>query len=183
MPDGLNDRDAAAVLDEYLVIQSQLGDAEAFARLVRRWNGQLLRHAYSFTRSAEAAKDVSQETWMAIVRGLRALHDPARFRAWAFRIVANKARDWVRREQARRRYTDQFETAAPAGDTSTTDSLERVRAGLAAMEPGHRRVLTWFYVDGMSVEEIARMLDIPAGTVKSRLFYARSALRARVQEA
>jgi RNA polymerase sigma factor (sigma-70 family) len=184
MPDGMNDRDTAAVLDEYLVVQSQLGDAEAFRRLVSRWNGRLLRRAHVYTRSVEAAKDVSQEAWIAIVRGLHSLHDPARFPAWAFRIVANRARDWVRREEARRRYTHRFGADEPTGpDASDPDSFERVRTGLAGMEPAHRRVLDLFYIDGMSVDEIARMLAIPAGTVKSRLFYARNALRARLREA
>ncbi|NIR42694.1 MAG: RNA polymerase sigma factor, partial [Gemmatimonadetes bacterium] len=92
----MNERTPASVLDEYLVVESQLGDRVAFARLVDRWHARLLRHAYHYTQDGEAARDVAQESWIAVVRGLRSLEDPARFRAWVLRIVANKARDWIR---------------------------------------------------------------------------------------
>jgi RNA polymerase sigma factor (sigma-70 family) len=178
-----NDRSAAAVLDEYLVVQSQLGDAEAFGCLVLRWHAKLLRHGRHFTRNSEAAEDVVQESWIAIVRGLGSLHDPARFRAWAFRIVANKGRDWVRREEARRRATRGLEAEPWAsGDDSASILIGRVRRGIGELEPTHRRILTWFYLEEMSVAEIARALDVPAGTVKSRLFYARQALIKSLKE-
>ena len=164
------------------MVQSQLGDAEAFGRLVQRWHSKILRHARYFTRDTEAARDVAQETWMAIVRGIRALDDPARFRAWAFHIVANKARDWIRGEQARRRVIRRVE-AEPASDGATErDAIEQIRAGLAELEPSQRCLLTWYYLEEMSLGEIAEALDIPLGTAKSRLFYARNALRARVKE-
>jgi RNA polymerase sigma-70 factor (ECF subfamily) len=179
----MSGRSADQVLDEYLVVRSQLGDAEAFGRLVRRWHGRLLRQAGLYTGDGEPAKDVVQESWIAIVRGLGSLQDPARFRAWAFRIVANKARDWVRREDARRRAAGRL-AAEPTPDLPTSGSVrvERVRAGLAELEPAQRCVLDWFYLEGMSVAEMAEALDVPPGTVKSRLFYARRALAERLKE-
>ncbi|MEJ2217779.1 MAG: sigma-70 family RNA polymerase sigma factor [Gemmatimonadota bacterium] len=183
MPRDANNPTADDILDEYLVVQSQLGDAAAFSRLVRRWQGRVLRRAHYFTRDHEAAKDVAQESWMAVIRGLRSLRDPARFPAWTLQIVANKSRDWVRREDARRRATHGVEAEPARPDsTSNADLIERVRAGLAELDPGRRSVLRWFYLEGMSVAEIAEALDIPAGTVKSRLFHARDALRARLEE-
>jgi RNA polymerase sigma-70 factor (ECF subfamily) len=178
-----NERAADAVRDEYLVVRSQLGDAEAFGCLVRRWHAKLLRHARLFTRDGQAAEDVVQESWIAIVRGLGSLLDPARFRAWSLRIVANKARDWVRREEARRRAIRGFEAAGPPGDDKSPSSLiDRVRKGIAELEPTHRCILAWFYLDEMTVTEIAEALDVPAGTVKSRLFYARRALITSLKE-
>ena len=179
----MSERTPSSVLDEYLVVQSQLGDSVAFTHLVERWHPSLLRYAYHFTQDGEAARDVAQESWMAVVRGLRSLRDPARFRAWALRIVANKARDWVRREQARRVATRHAEVAATNGtSTPANDAIQRVRAGLGELEPNQRLVLTWFYVEEMSVREIADALSVPVGTVKSRLFHARNALRTRLEE-
>jgi len=184
MSQPVNERAAGAVLDEYLVVQSQLGDAEAFGCLVRRWHPRLLRQGRRFTRNGEAAEDVVQESWIAIVRGLGSLHDPARFRAWSFRIVANKARDWIRREEARRRATQGFEVAPSPGEGSSPSSLiASVRKGIAELEPTQRCIVTWYYLEAMSVSEIAEALDVPAGTVKSRLFYARQALMTRLKEA
>jgi len=99
----VKNRTPSEVLDEYLVLRGQAGEPEAFRLLVERWQPRLLAHAFRYTQSGDAARDVTQESWMAIVKGLSRLDDPTRFRAWAYRIVANKARDWVRREQARRR--------------------------------------------------------------------------------
>jgi len=177
---------SSSVLDEYLVIQSRLGDSRAFARLVRRWHPRFVRYAYGFTRDMDAARDVAQESWMAVMRGLRSLRDPARFRAWAFGIVANKARDWVRREQARRAREDAGAAAgvdAVGSDAGPREAaVRRIRAGLARLEPGQRTLLTRFYLDEMSVRELAESLDVPVGTIKSRLFYARNALRAALEE-
>jgi RNA polymerase sigma-70 factor (ECF subfamily) len=170
-------------VDEYLVVESQLGNARAFARLVRRWHPRLVRHAHDLTQDVDAAKDVTQDSWMAVVRGLGSLRDPARFKAWILRIVANKSRDWIRREQARRHAMQRAEISdTTSADTSRAEAIQRVRASLGALEPGQRQILAWFYLDGMSLSEIAAALSIPEGTVKSRLFYARQALRACVTE-
>jgi len=182
MPKPANERLVASVLDEYLVVQSQLGNAEAFGCLVRRWQPRLLRQAYCFTRHREAARDVAQESWIAIMAGLRSLREPARFPAWAFRIVANKGRDWVRREQARRRVARRVEVE-PARETGPPAGLlARVRQALGELAPEQHGILTWFYLEEMSLAEIAEALEVPVGTVKSRLFYARNALRARLKE-
>jgi RNA polymerase sigma-70 factor (ECF subfamily) len=179
----MSERTPSSVLDEYLVVQSQMGDSRAFARLARRWHPRLLRHAYHFTQDADAARDVTQETWLAVVRGLRSLSDPARFRAWILRIVANKARDWIRREQARRLATRRAEPPAVEDEsTAASDVIRRVRNGLRRLEPDQRLVLTCHYLEEMSVREIADALSIPEGTVKSRLYHARKALRSHLEE-
>jgi RNA polymerase sigma-70 factor (ECF subfamily) len=176
-----SERLPSRALDEYLVVECQLGNTEAFRALVRRWHGAFVRRAQSFTKDAEAARDVAQESWIGIIGGLRRLRDPARFRPWAMTIVANKARDWVRREQSRRG------TAALAGedqpgDTAADSARDRVRDGLATLEPGQRHILRRHYLESCSVAEIASELGIPEGTVKSRLSTARNQLKLRLAE-
>ncbi len=175
---------ASSALDEYLVIECQLGNADAFRALFRRWNGRLLGHAHNLIGDREAALDVTQESWMGIVRGLHGLRDPARFPSWALRIVANKARDWIRREQSRRRLMEEgaVEPPRPATSDDGDDDLDRLRAGLAALEHDKRLVLRLHYLEGRSVAEIASELGVPPGTVKSRLFNARNELRHRLEE-
>ena len=85
------------VFNDLLVLRCQGGDGDALEALARAWHPRLLRHAFRLTGQADAAAEVAQEAWMAIVRGLGRLRDPAVFRGWAYRIVANKSRDWVRR--------------------------------------------------------------------------------------
>jgi len=169
------------VLDEFLVAQCQCGDSEAFAQLVGRWHPRLLRHALQYTGDTEAAKDIAQEVWLAIARGLHRLNDPARFRAWAYRIVANKSRDWIRRERSRRRLNQSLDTPT-LGVPPASEAVERVRTAIGELDADQRTILTWFYMEEMSVREIAEALSIPPGTVKSRLFHARHALRACLEE-
>jgi RNA polymerase sigma factor (sigma-70 family) len=130
VPDKPTGPTADDVLDEYLVVQSQLGDAVAFRRLVRRWQGRVLRRAEYLVRDRDAAQDVAQESWMAVIRGLRSLRDPARFPAWTLQIVAHKSRDWVRREEARTKATRRA-MAEPEPKESIPEAclVERVREG------------------------------------------------------
>jgi RNA polymerase sigma-70 factor (ECF subfamily) len=177
----MSSRTPSTVLDEFLVAQSQCGDSEAFARLVGRWHPRLLSHALRYTGDTEAAKDVAQDVWLAIAKGLPSLNDPARFRAWAYRIVANKSRDWIRRERSRRRLKRSLSTPS-VGVAQASEAVERVRVAIGELDADQRTILSWFYMEEMSVREIAEALSIPPGTVKSRLYHARHALRACLEE-
>ena len=175
-------RTADDVLDEYLVLQSQAGDSQAFQRLVERWHARLIGHAFRYTRNGDAAHDIAQDTWIAMLKGLSTLDDPARFRGWAYRIVANKSRDWIRREQVRRRADTNTEPAYTVDPARGAHDTAAIREGIQQLEPDQQLVLTWFYLEGMSLREIAEALSIPVGTVKSRLSNARTVLRARLKE-
>jgi RNA polymerase sigma factor (sigma-70 family) len=155
--------------DELLVMDAQDGDASALDALVQRWQKRLWAHAHRLTGDAEAAWDATQEAWLGIVKGLGKLHDPARFRPWAYRIVTNKALDLL----ASRR------PAQSLPDTLATPSSAAAEVGelLARLDPDKRVVLVLFYMEDLSIAEIASILKIPPGTVKSRLFNARDACR------
>jgi len=168
------------IQDELLVLQCQDGDREALKLLITRWQPRLTRLAWRLTGEREASRDVVQEAWLAIVRGLRRLHDPATFRTWAYRIVRNKCADWMRRRVTQRRATAQLqaETSAASDEPAgPSDEIDRLRAAMATLPADQHTVLTLHYSDELSVADIARVLDIPAGTVKSRLFHARQRLK------
>src|SRR5688572_19363110 len=103
---------ADQALDELLVLRCQDGDASALDELVCRWQPRLLRHAWHLTRRADAASDVTQESWLGIVRGIGRLADPAMFRAWAYRIVTHKCADWTKRRRNERRAADRVDELA-----------------------------------------------------------------------
>ncbi|MGE0435314.1 MAG: RNA polymerase sigma factor [Planctomycetota bacterium] len=178
------------VYDEWLVECCRSADATAssaaFERLVARWHDRLWHHARRLTNRADAASDVSQESWLAIARGIGRLDDVAAFRGWALRIVTHKAADWIRREQRQRRLRAEVAAATPdpaththahTHDTTPPGGGAGLQAALGALSAGHRAVVSLFYVENLPVEEIATILDVPAGTVKSRLFHARRLLR------
>lgn len=171
------------IQDELLVLQCQQGDAEALKTLITRWHPRLGRLAWRLTAEREAARDIVQEAWLAIVRGLRRLDDPARFRSWAYRIVRNKCADWIRRRVVRRDAVSELQdVAAHAGDDPSTEAdsvsdAARLRSALAELPREQRAILSLHYLDGMPVAEIAAALDVPKGTVKSRLYHARNRLK------
>ncbi len=171
------------IQDELLVLQCQEGDGEALKALIARWQPRFGRLAWRLTREREAARDVVQDAWLAIVRGLRRLDDPARFRAWAYRIVTHKCADWTRRRVARRSLEQEIRDAAaskavrPPNDRDSEDDAGLLRGALAALPDDQRAILSLHYLDGMSVREIGRVLDVPEGTVKSRMHHARNRLK------
>ena len=183
-------RSASDIHDEWLVVRAQAGEQNAMRQLVARWHGRLYRHARRLVDRADAAEDATQEAWLAIVRGVRRLDDPARFGPWAYRIVTNKCRDWVRRQQRRRAHglgdvnagamnDVRDDRAAHDGDGDEGDDAVRaLRSAMRELPPTQRAALGLHYLDGMNIAEIAAALGIPAGTVKSRLHHAREKLRA-----
>ena len=167
--------------DELLVLMAQDGEAAAWDELVARWQKPLWRHACRLTGRTEAAWDVMQEAWLAMVRGLAKLDDPRRFRAWAYRITTRRAVDWVRGRQRDRHGQDILETAGRPSESpdqaAVVDSASDVRAALGKIDLNHRVVLTLYYLDELGINEIADVLNIPPGTVKSRLHHGRAELR------
>jgi RNA polymerase sigma factor (sigma-70 family) len=175
-------RIADDIYDQWLVLRAQDGDAATLAELVDRWQPRLLRHAIRLTGTSDGAADVTQLTWVAIIGGLHRLNDPACFRRWAFRIVGNKAADFVRSRQRDRTQTTSLlaEPADPCpGELLSTkeDEIALLQTTLRQLSPEHRAVLSLFYVENMSLIEIAEVVGAPLGTVKSRLHYARSRLK------
>ena len=82
--------------EELLVLRAQDGEQRALGTLVNQWHVRLSRYAQHLTGDAEGTAEVMQEVWLSVVRSLHRLEDPARFRPWVYRIVANKCTDWVR---------------------------------------------------------------------------------------
>ena len=167
-----------AVLDQWLVLRSQGGDAEAFSTLVRRWTPRLVRHAGRLLDTAEEANDAAQDAWLSITGGLHKLNDPAAFRRWAYRITTRRCADQIRKNQRTRK----TEAAAARPETDQDpgfdgDDVDQLRAAIRTLPTERRLVLALLYVDGLTVAEIASALEIPTGTVKSRLRLARDELR------
>jgi RNA polymerase sigma-70 factor (ECF subfamily) len=177
-------KSAHQIADELLVLRCQEGDRAAFERLVSRWQDRLWRHAWRMTGREEAASDAVQETWVAIVRHIRRLEDPAAFPSWAYRICTSRCVDWVRREQRRRGAAQQMAHDAlpePPRQASSADSHDAVRRAVARLTQHHRAVVSLHYGEGLGLAEIAAVLGIPEGTVKSRLHNAREKLRAELE--
>lgn len=171
--------------DELLVLRCREGDAAALDRLLERWQEPLWRCALRRTGDENAAWDVLQEALLAIAHGIRRLEAESVFGAWAYRIVSHKSRDWLRRHLRRRERETQFAEQMRL-ETEGTDwpspNAERLRRALPKLDKANRALLDLRFQEDFSIEEIARILGVPPGTVKSRLHYAKERLRTFIEE-
>ena len=177
MPDRM-DNARERIIDEWLVTRCQAGSRAAFDLLVRRWQRRLWHYARRLTRNGDAAWDVTQEAWLAILGQIRKLNDPAWFAAWAYRIVRNKSADYCRAAGRQRQLADALAERQRANDDPPPDHPGHTVAGaLRRLPPDRQELLALKYGQDLNIVEIAVVLGIPAGTVKSRLHYAREQLR------
>jgi RNA polymerase sigma-70 factor (ECF subfamily) len=179
-------RDSERIYDEFLVAAAVTGDRPALSRLVERWQPRLLRHAWRVLGDGERAKDMVQEAWVEILRGLARLDDVAAFPAWAFRIVTRRCQ----REFGRRTHEALEEESADveglaevpeSGSGEFAAELAIAMEAIAALPAAQRTALALFYIEDLSVAEIAVATDVPPGTVKTRLMHARRKLRAKLE--
>ncbi len=175
-----------AVFNEYLVVRSQEGDAEALQQLMRLWHSRLYGYAIGQLRDVEAAEDATQDSLMSIARGIHRLTDPASFPKWAYQIVIRRCADWQRKEMRwrTRHVTDSTVTDKHAVVTvnKSNDDIEALRIAIAQLQPQLSNVVRLHYLESFSVEEIATLLKLPKGTIKSRLYYARKRLKHLLEE-
>jgi len=181
------DDETERALDAYLIVLIQGGSREAFDRLARRWTPKLVRYAARVLGRQDIARDVVQEAWVGAIRGVRQLDDPSRFPAWIYSITHRKCVDGIRLDQRQRRLRDNVSheaavaavaTPARAGWSETAD----IPAAISHLSSEQRNVVHLFYGEGLRVDEIASILGVPPGTVKSRLHHAREALKSLLGE-
>jgi RNA polymerase sigma factor (sigma-70 family) len=168
------------MIDELLVVRAQLGERAAVAELVRAWHTPVWTYARRML-DAERADDVSQEIWLAVVRGLPRLRTPARFAPWLFTIARRAVTDRLREEYARAESAEEPEpvTGDPVEAVVNRAELISALSGLPVIE---REILVLHYLEDLPVEECAQICGVPSGTVKSRLNRARRLLREHLKE-
>lgn len=168
-----------ALADELLVIRCQLGERRAWDELIARWHQPLWRYARNLTGNDAAADDASQEVWLCALRGLARLRDGAKLRPWLFGIAHRVLMDRLREQYARPEAPDiDIERqAAEEGMLELEFELSAMLDELARLPVVENEVLTLFYLRELALDEVAQVLAIPVGTVKSRLFRARKMLR------
>ena len=158
-----------------LVLMAQQGEREALERLAVRWRPRHYAHARRLLGNADGAADAVQDAWAGIVRSLRSLREPERFPAWSYAIVTRRCHDAMRRKA--REPPGDPDHDAPDPSAGGGEQAAELRRAMAALPPDQRAAIALFYLEGFSVGEIAEAIRIPEGTVKTRLFHARRALR------
>jgi len=159
--------------NQLLVMEAQDGDAQAMEKLVCRWQKKLWHYIFRLTSDRAATWDITQQCWLEVIKGLKKLNDPACFKAWTYRIATNESIDWLKKKSKDRQINlDSTE----AGCDQKKDNLE-INELIQRLKSDSRVVLSLYYFEKLSIFEISIALNIPQGTVKSRLFKARDELK------
>lgn len=166
------------------MVRVQAGDPQALAALIDRWRGPL--YAFLWRRAGDGADDLFQESWIRVARARDRFDSSRRFSTWLFQIANNLCRDRWRRLDARRRALDAYhaETRARGAGVSapTLPPDTELARRIESLPERLREVLVLRYYHDRSEAEIAEILGIPRGTVKSRLHAAVRAARELVRE-
>jgi len=171
---------------EILVTRAQQGDRGAFGELVSIHYTGVIQVVYHLCGNTQIAQDAAQETFLRAWQHLPGYHHQGTLRSWLYRIAVNAALDMLRRESKLiSEHVDDLpladETPGPEAALVAGERAVLVQQAVNALPPASRTVLVLREYQRMSYQEIAATLDIPVGTVMSRLNYARSQLRARLE--
>jgi len=166
-------------MERELVVRAQAGDEEAFSELAFAVGDRLFSVAQRILRDVDLAEDAAQQAIVTIWRELPELRDPGRFDAWSYRVLVNACYAEARKERRWSPGLRLLETDAGGDDATLSvadrDQLERA---FRRLPPEQRAVLVLQHYLDRTVSEIAEMLGVPIGTVKSRIHHAKRAMRA-----
>ncbi|CAN5423314.1 sigma-70 family RNA polymerase sigma factor [soil metagenome] len=174
--------DPSNTSDHDLLKRSAAGDGQAFHTLVDRHADRLFSIATSLIGNAADAEDVLQETLAGAFRGLKKFEGRASVKTWLTRILVLQVAKWRRDRKGKQPLP--IESAEPPvthGESAATERKLDLHAALAALSADHQEVLVLREFEQLSYEEIAAVLDVPRGTVESRLFRARAELREKLK--
>jgi RNA polymerase sigma-70 factor, ECF subfamily len=170
---------------ESLWRRCRAGDREALEELVRRWERKLFYYVRRLLPQEEDAWDVLQTTWVRVIGAIGKVRDPDALVPWIYQIARNAALAHRKSFLARERWIDAEAAVDQLALGESIDpcwSAEEVHRALEKLSAHHRDALTLFFLETFSIEDMAGVLEVSEGTVKSRLFYARKALREKLEK-
>lgn len=167
-------------IDKKLVEAYKAGDKKALTNLVKRWHKLFCDKAYWLVKDKDAAKDIAQDSWTIIINKIDRLKDPKQFKYWAYRIVCNKATDWLRLQSKNQKQTVGYnlDIESDTKEYSENEQLKQILLkAINELPTNQKEIVRLFYTESYSLKQISDLLKISVGTAKSRLFHAREKLK------
>ena len=187
----------AAPDDSALVRRAKQGDLLAYDELVRRYQERVYATVYHMTANHDDANDLAQESFIKAYRALKSFKGDSTFFTWVYRIAVNKTINFLKQRKKRIQMSLNdldfnaehdpdlvalISEKTPRRDLNLAELQEKLNAAMLKLSDVHRLVVTLHDVQGLSHEEISRIMDCNTGTVRSRLFYARQQLQAYLSD-
>jgi RNA polymerase sigma factor (sigma-70 family) len=185
------------IQDLELVRRAQKGDLVAYDELIRRYQDRIYATVYHMTSNHEDANDLAQEAFIKGFQALKSFKGDSSFYTWIYRIAVNKTINFLKQRKNRTHMSlNDLDFSAendpdlvalisdktPRRDINLAELQEKLNAAMQKLSPVHRMVVTLHDVQGLSHEEIGKIIECNIGTVRSRLFYARQQLQAYLSD-
>jgi RNA polymerase sigma-70 factor (ECF subfamily) len=171
--------------DRFLLLQYREGNTAVLAVLVKRYHKLFCEKAYWITKDKEIAKDIAQESWITIIHKLHSLENLESFKFWAFRIIYTMSIDRLKQMNKENKNLVAFGIISSVSE-SNEDENEHIHLALLkairTLPKEKQDIIRLFYAEKYSITEISTFLNIPIGTVKSRLFKAREKLKLTIND-
>jgi RNA polymerase sigma-70 factor, ECF subfamily len=172
--------------EQLLVVRAQQRGQDALGQLIVLYDKRLLYYIRRLVGETERAYDVSQEVWLTVHKRIASLRSPAAFRVWLFRIAHDKAISTIRRDQRRVEAQVEFDLGPEAteewDELSLLENSRLVHQALAQISLPHCEILTLRFLEDLKLNEIAEVIGCGIPTVKTRLHYAKRAIRRKIEQ-
>lgn len=169
--------------DRMYVIRAQLGDDEAFMKLVNHYSGRLLYYIRRLLEDADRSEDVLQEVWLKVYKKINTLRDESAFPVWLYRTARNRAIRLLR-DESRYVFVEQFDEPALIDDDCESlsfDDVNKLHRVLKTLSPEQKEAIILRFFEEMSYQEISDIVGCSIGTVRSRIHYAKQELRKKME--
>ena len=174
-------RSSRAIQNELLWLRFKRGDSDAVRELISHWERPLYYYVRRLTEKEEDAWDILQDVWLICVRKIATLADPRALPTWLYRVARNTAVSHFRKSSRFQAFEEEGRgsESSLADEAITFDAAQAldIHRALDRISLPHREVLTLHFLEDFSLAEIAEIVDVPVGTVKSRLYFAKRAMR------
>lgn len=170
------------MMERELILKAKTGNKEAFASLINAYSKRIYYAAYSFLRNIDDAFDIVQEVFLRAYKNITSFDHNRAFYPWIYQITKNLCINKIKRKDSKNLLLPEYDFVQShyeLPDTSllNDENIKKIRAGMDALPAGAREIIILKHFEDCSYAEIAEILDIPIGTVMSRLYNARKKLR------
>ncbi len=171
------------LIEQVLILRCQIDDKQAFKELIERYQKPLRYFITSLLGNSDSAEDIFQDTWLTVLRRIHTLRKTDMFPAWLYRIARNNVYKELRRK---RRLSTVDETLVVQNNTEdvlfSPEDAAKIHKCLEKLKPEYKEVLILRFLEQMSYHGIAQVTNCRLGTVKSRIYYAKHALKREMEE-
>jgi len=171
------------LIEHILILRCQIGDTDALAELIEQYQRPLRYFISRLLGDSKSAEDIFQDTWLIVLRRISTLKKPDAFGPWLYRIARNKVYQQLRKKKRLAELDRSL--AVPNGaeePTFSPDDAAGIHKCLACLKPRQREVLMLRFLEQMSYQQISQVLNCTLGTVKSRIYYAKIALKEELEK-